>query len=85
MKKITLFIMATCPYCKRALALMDELTEENVEFKQIEIEIIDERKHPNVADKFDYFLVPTFYVGSEKVHEGAASKEIIKSVYKKAL
>ena len=85
MAKITMFIMASCPYCNRALNWMNELLDENPEFKKVEIEIIDERKQSNVANKYDYFLVPTYYIGTEKVHEGAATKEIIKNVYNKAI
>ena len=32
--------------------------------------MIEESEQPEVADAFDYYYVPTFYVDGVKVHEG---------------
>jgi len=85
MKKITLFIMKSCPYCKEALRIMDALFAENKEYLSLEIEQIDELVHPDIAAKFDYYYVPTFYVGDKKLHEGAANMKKIKRVFDAAL
>ena len=85
MKKITLFIMESCPYCRQALRWMDELLAENAEYRDIEIEKIDELVHPDIARRYDYYYVPTFYVGNEKLHEGAASYKKIRRVFDAAL
>jgi len=85
MKKITMFIMASCPYCQEALRLMDTLFAENQEYKSLEIEKIDELIHPDIAAKYDYYYVPTFYVGNEKLHEGAANLKKIRKVFDAAL
>lgn len=85
MKKITMFMMAECPYCQKALKWMDELFAENPEYKSLEIEKIDEKIHPDLAEKYDYYYVPTFYVGGEKLHEGAATLEKIRSVFDAAM
>ena len=85
MKKITMFTMETCPYCQKALRWMDELRTENAAYKALEIERIDEQIHPEIAEKYDYYYVPTYYVGGEKLHEGAASLEIIKRVFDAAM
>jgi len=85
MKKITMFMMETCPHCKQALQIMDDLFAENVDYKSLEIEKIDERIHPDIADKYDYYYVPTFYVGDEKMHEGAVSPDKIRRVFDAAL
>ena len=85
MKKITMFMMESCPYCKKARRWMDELYAENAAYKTLEIEQIDEALRPDVAEKYDYFYVPTYYVGDEKVHEGAASLEIVRRVFDAAL
>jgi hypothetical protein len=37
-----------------------------------------------LADSYDYYYVPTYYVDGVKVHEGAASKKIIEGVYRAA-
>jgi disulfide oxidoreductase YuzD len=59
---------------------MNALIAENKEYEDLNINIIDEHAHPEIADKYDYYLVPTYYVGDEKVHEGAASLKKIKKV-----
>ena len=85
MKKITMFIIKSCPYCKAALGWMDELKEKNPEYKDLKIEIIDENENPEIADKYDYHYVPTYYVDGKKVHEGAANLRKINKVFKAAL
>ena len=72
------------PHCKRALAWMEELVSENPEYLELQVQIIDEEKEPIIAKKYDYYYVPTYYVGETKIHEGVPSKEIIKSVFEKA-
>lgn len=85
MKKVTLFMISTCPYCKKAIAAKDKLCAENEPYNGIEFEMIDERVHPDIADQYDYFYVPTFYVGDEKVHEGPADETDVKAVFEAAL
>ena len=85
MKNVTMFILQSCPYCKQALRWMDELLVENASYKSVAVEVIDERDQPELADSFDYWYVPTYYVGDEKLHEGAATKQKIKRVYEAAL
>ena len=85
MKKITMFTMASCPYCRKALRWMDELLARNAGYKALEIEIIDEVVHPDIAERYDYYYVPTYYVGDQKVHEGAASLKKIKRVFDAAM
>ena len=85
MKKITMFTLASCPHCKAALRWMDELYKENAAYTSIEIENIDENEHPDIAEKYDYYYVPTYYVGSEKLHEGVASLDIVRTVFDAAL
>lgn len=85
MKKITLFMFDGCPYCRKAFEICEELEAENPEYAKVEIEVVDERKNPAYADKFDYYYVPTFYVGNEKVLEGDPSREQVEAAYRKAL
>jgi len=83
-KKITMFTMASCPFCRMAHRWMDSIFKEHPEYKDIEIEIIDEVIHPHIANQYDYWYVPTYYVGNDKVHEGAATKKKIMKVFEKA-
>ncbi len=85
MKKIRLFFFEGCPYCRKAIGWLEELTAENPEYAKLEIERIDEKLDPETADKFDYYYVPTFFVGDEKLHEGAATKEKVRAVLESAL
>lgn len=85
MKKIKLFYQERCPFCIRAFKYINELKEENNEYNKIELESIDELIHPDIADKFDYYYVPTFYLNGEKVHEGGIKKDEVKAILDKAL
>lgn len=85
MKPVQMFILESCPYCRQALRWMDELTNENPKYSDVKLEIIDEDIHPDIANQYDYYYVPTYYVGGEKVHEGIASKEIVEQMFEKAL
>ena len=76
-----MFTMASCPYCRRAHGYMDDLYTKHPEYKQIPIEIIDEVKHPDIADTYDYYFVPTYFVGDKKIHEGSASLEDVQRVF----
>ena len=71
MEKVTMFYMEGCPYCRAALQWMDELFARYPQFREVELEKIDENKNPQLAAQYDYYYVPTYYVGRKKVHEGA--------------
>ncbi len=84
MKPVLFFMMKTCPYCQQAISWLEEIRNENEKYKDVEIEMIDERLQPEIADKYDYYYVPTFYVDGVKVHEGAAVKDDIRRVLESA-
>jgi len=85
MKKITMFYKESCPYCIAAIKWMNELVKKDEKYRAIPITMIEEDAHPEIADKYDYYYVPTYYVGDEKRHEGAASLEKVKAVFDAAL
>ena len=85
MKKITMFMFASCPHCKLALKCLDELKVAHPEYAAVPFEMIDERKQPDGAEKYDYYYVPTFYVDGEKVHEGHAEMADVEKVFQAAL
>lgn len=82
--KLTYFVLGGCPYCRQADNWLKELRAENPDFAAVEIETIDEGRQPVLADSYDYYYVPTFYLGREKLHEGAATKAKIKAVLERA-
>ena len=81
MKKIKMFVLARCPHCKHALSWMDELFAENPEYRALDIEKIDEDLQPDISDRYDYDLVPAYFVDERQLHSGVASKDIIRRVF----
>jgi len=67
--KLTEFVLAGCPYCKMAREVLAELYDERPEFAAIEIGVIDESAQSVLADEYDYYRVPSFFNGKEKLYE----------------
>ena len=76
MKPVKLFYQERCPFCKKA---------EYPEFQPIEIEMIEENQHPDIADQYDYYYVPTFYVDGVKVHEAGIFKNEMEALLRKVI
>lgn len=85
MKPIKLFYQERCPFCKKALRYISELQEEYPEFNNIRIEMIEETQQPEIADQYDYYYVPTFYVDGVKEHEGGIYKNEVEAILRKAI
>ncbi len=85
MKEITYFYLRNCPYCKMADKMMEELINENPKFAEIPINKIEERENPELADSYDYYYVPCFWIGKDKLHEGVPTKEKIRDLFTAAL
>ena len=81
MKEITMFMMPTCPHCKKALTMVEELFKKHPEYKDIPLRKVDETVETEYANSFDYHFVPTYYVGDEKLHEGVPTEEAIAKVF----
>lgn len=84
MKDVLMFILPNCPHCKLALRLQEELLAEHPEWKDLPIRIVDERREAVFANAHDYYYVPTWYVGGEKVFEGHAEREDVENVLRQA-
>ena len=85
MKPITYFYLKECPFCKKAFRYIEELKREHPELQTVEIDTVEESEQPEIADRYDYYYVPTFYVDGKKVHEGGNFKEEMEAVLRKAL
>ena len=88
MKEVKMFTMATCPHCKKALSLMEEICLEHPEYNTIKIEKIDVTKDADYdayAAKFNFYYVPTFCVDGVKIHEGVPTKEALEKVCAEAV
>lgn len=84
MKSIILFHFDACPYCQQARHWITDVFEKHPEYRKVPLTLVDEKKQPAVADQYDYYYVPTFYIDGKKVHEGAASYEIVEDVFRRA-
>lgn len=72
--KLTLFHLNNCPYCQNARQAMAELVKEDPAYSQIEIDWIEESRQPEVAERYDYYYVPTIYLGEDKLYEARPSE-----------
>ncbi|MDE5624303.1 MAG: thioredoxin family protein [Alistipes sp.] len=85
MKSVKLFYLRNCPFCKQALQYVADAKAAHPELAAVEIETVEESEDPETAESFDYYYVPTFYVGEVKVHEGGIRPEEVEAVLRKAL
>lgn len=69
MKKIKMFYLTDCGYCQKAFQAIDALKRENPEYEKLEINEIEEEEHPEIANAYDYYATPTFYVDEQKAFE----------------
>lgn len=76
-----LFVLENCPHCIRTKQWIKELYEENEVYQNIPLEMINEAKEVELANTYDYYYVPCFFDGNIKLHEGVASKNIIKNIF----
>lgn len=87
MKKITWLYMNGCPYCRAAGESLEELKAEDPKYLDVEIEMYEESENASFASQFDYYYVPSFFIGTEKLYECSpgAGKQEIKAAVKYAL
>ncbi len=69
MKELTLFYLDDCGYCAKAKKALEELYKENPAYREIPITKIEESRNPEIADQYDYYAVPTFFDGKNKLFE----------------
>ncbi len=81
MKEIKMFILENCPHCQRAGRMISALLAEHPEYKEVPLTRIDEQKDPATAEAYDYYYVPTFFVGEDKIAEGVPTEENIAKVF----
>lgn len=69
MKSLLMFYLEDCGYCAKANRALEELYNQNPAYKEVPITRIEESKNPELADQYDYYAVPTFFDGKEKLFE----------------
>jgi len=80
MTKLIYFKIPSCPFCRQADKFLEELMQENEQYRDIPIQIVDETSQRALADSYNYYYVPTFYLGEKKLHEGVVTKNRVKSI-----
>ena len=87
MKDVIMFYLDSCGYCAKAFRALDELYEKKPAYRDVPITKIEESQQPELADQYDYYAVPTFFVGGEKIFEARLfmSYEDIRDGVEKAL
>ena len=69
MKELTMFYLDDCGYCAKARQALDELFQENPAYAAIPLRRIEESREPALADTYDYYAVPSFFIRKEKLFE----------------
>ena len=87
MKEILMFYLNDCGYCRKAQQALAELEAKNPAYQTLKLTKIEESEQPELADRYDYYAVPTFYVDGQKVFEAhiGMSYEDIKAAVRAAL
>jgi len=85
MKKMMMFYLPSCPYCRRADQMTEELLRQEPKYRAIELERIDESRETALAEQYDYYYVPAYFVGKQRLFSGAPEREDIERVYREAL
>ena len=84
MKEVKMFMFEGCPHSKRALEMKKELLAAHPEYNAVPFVTVDEKLHPEEAEKYDYYYVPSFFVGGEKLADGVPTEEAIAKVFRTA-
>jgi len=64
-----MFYLDDCGYCHKAHQALEELQNEHPEYRDIEIEKHEESRESELANQYDYWAVPSFFVDGVKVFE----------------
>lgn len=66
---VKMIMLPLCPYCRRASRLIEEIKAENAEYVDIEFTKYNEMTQAKEIGNVDYYHVPTFVYGDEKLYE----------------
>lgn len=85
MKEILYFYLPDCPHCRNANAMLDKLMQDNPAYSGVQIKRVDESAEKALADTYDYYYVPCFWVDGKKLHEGVPNLDAVKRVLDAAI
>ena len=69
MKEVLMFYLEDCGYCAKARRALDELFAANPAYREVPLTRIEESRQPELADQYDYYAVPTYFVDGRKIFE----------------
>lgn len=84
-KTVKMMILNSCPHCRNAFKMMETLKEQHPEYRDVEIDVIEEQLEEERTKGYDYWYVPTFFVDDVKIHEGVPTLEKIDAVFQTAI
>lgn len=85
MDELLFFYLPACPHCKLAIRCLEQLRAENPAYAAIPVKMVDESREKALAESYDYWLVPSFWFGGKKLHEGHAELGDVRAVLDAAL
>lgn len=87
MKKLTVFYLDNCPYCRKAKEAEKEIISSDPSLQKVKIEWIEESLHPEIANTYDYYRVPSVFISKTKLYECSPEDDYntIKSNFEKAI
>lgn len=89
--ELTYFYLPGCPYCKQAREIIKELISEHPEYANVKITEVNEITQRKIVSQYDYYYVPCFWIGKEKLYEADPNdpadvvKEKLNAVFQRAL
>ncbi len=75
MQPVTLFYLTGCPYCVKAKRALEELKEENAAYGKVPLDWIEESREPELAGRYDYYYVPSLFLGERKLYEADPAQD----------
>jgi thioredoxin 1 len=73
MTELLFFYMQGCPYCRQAERIIQDLLKEQPALSKVNIRRIDENAEQSLSEQYDYWYVPTFFLGKKKLYEADPS------------
>ena len=77
METLTLFYLRFCPYCRNAKRALAQLAEEEKRYADLAIRWVDEAEDRALADRYDYYYVPSLFAGERKLYRLKAALDAV--------
>lgn len=85
MQELTYFYLDGCPFCRQADRLLERVCADEPALAAVPIRRIEESEQAELAARYDYYFVPCFYLGGEKLLEGVPDEAQVRAALTRAL